>query len=81
MKTQTNKARGGIPERIPLSLEDFKMFTGMTGRELSEFLEISIHYTWKLLWRKSIPHPNMALRISHLTEIPIMNLLYPDMEK
>jgi transcriptional regulator with XRE-family HTH domain len=61
----------------PRTLREYKENKGLTNPELAKALGTSDIYTSLLLNEKRIPSRKLAQRISALTGIPVLNLLYP----
>lgn len=59
------------------NLTEYKERHGFTGRELARRLEISEAYLSQVLSGQRTPSKKLAQRISALTGIPVLNLLYP----
>ncbi len=59
------------------NLAEYKEKNGLTGRELARRLEISDAYLSQVLSGQRTPSKKLARRISSLTGIPVLNLLYP----
>ena len=59
------------------NLREFKEKNGLTNPELAQALGTSEIYVSLLLNGRRIPSRKLAQRISSLTGIPVLNLLYP----
>ena len=62
---------------IIANLVEFKEKKGLSGRELAHQLDISESYLSEVLSGQKTPSKKLAQRISALTGIPVLNLLYP----
>ncbi len=59
------------------SLREFKENKGLTNPQLAKTLGTSEIYVSLLLNGRRIPSRKLAQRISSMTGIPVLNLLYP----
>lgn len=59
------------------NLADYKGKNGFTGRELAKHLGMSEAYLSQVLSGQRTPSKKLAQRISSMTGIPVLNLLYP----
>ena len=64
----------------PKSLTEYKEKQQVTIKQLAESLGISTVYVSFLLSGKRMPSRRLAARISSVTGIPVLNLLYPKAE-
>ena len=62
---------------IIANLVEYKEKKGLSGRELAHQLDISESYLSEVLSEQKTPSKKLAQRISALTGIPVLNLLYP----
>jgi transcriptional regulator with XRE-family HTH domain len=60
-----------------VSLADYKDKKGLSGRDLARELGISEAYLSQVLSGQRSLSKKLAQRISALTRIPVLNLLYP----
>jgi len=60
--------------------QKYKKIYGKTLKELAKEAGISVSYLSGILNKKRSPHPKIAPKISAVTGIPILNLLYPQDE-
>ena len=63
-------------EKHPIKIYCFK--NNITQREIAKKIGITDIYLVRLLSFKQTPSPKLAKRISDLTGIPILDLLYPN---
>jgi transcriptional regulator with XRE-family HTH domain len=59
------------------NLADYKERKGLSGRELARQLQISESYLSEILSGQRSLSKKLAQRISGMTGIPVLNLLYP----
>jgi transcriptional regulator with XRE-family HTH domain len=59
------------------NLVEYKEKNGLTGRDMARHFEISESYLSEVLSGQKTPSKKLAQRISALTGIPVLNLLYP----
>lgn len=64
-----------------VSLKQYKEQKSLTNKDLAQLLGISEIYTLLLVSEKRVPGRKLAQRISAITGIPPMKLLYPDGEE
>ena len=63
---------------IYTEIHKWKVFSDLTSLEMANKLGVSRGYLQELMAGKKIPGKELALKIHHLTNIPIKNLLYPN---
>jgi transcriptional regulator with XRE-family HTH domain len=59
------------------NLAEFKEKKGLSGREMARQLDISESYLSEILSGQRSLSKKLAKRISEITGIPVLNLLYP----
>jgi len=59
------------------NLAEYKEKKGLSGRDMARHFEISESYLSEVLSGQKTPSKKLAQRISALTGIPVLNLLYP----
>ena len=59
------------------NLVEYKEKKGLTSRDMARHFEISESYLSEVLSGQKTPSKKLAQRISALTGIPVLNLLYP----
>lgn len=62
------------------NLSEYKAKKGLSGREMARQLGISESYLSEILPGQRTPSKRLAVKISRITGIPILNLLYPQDE-
>jgi len=62
------------------NLNDYKNKKGLSNREMAQQLGISESYLSEILSGQKTPSKRLAIKISKITNIPILNLLYPQDE-
>lgn len=62
------------------NLSEYKAKKGFSSREIARQLEISESYLSEILSGQRTPSKRLAVKISRITNIPLLNLLYPQDE-
>ena len=62
------------------NLNDYKNKKALSNREMAQQLGISESYLSEILSGQKTPSKRLAIKISKITNIPILNLLYPQDE-
>jgi len=63
------------------NLNEYKAKKGISSREIARQLKISESYLSEILSKQRTPSKQLAVKISKITGIPILNLLFPHQEK
>jgi len=60
------------------NLKEFKENQGLTNKQLADMFHVTPEYISYLLNEKRFPSRELAKKISEITGIPILNLLFPN---
>jgi transcriptional regulator with XRE-family HTH domain len=69
------------PKMKIANLAEYKEKKGLTSRDLAELLGISESYLSEVLSGKRSFSKKLASRVSEKTGIPLLNILYPEIQR